>query len=58
MSAAAFKRAAAVFSDESGEGFADYSIVIGLFALQLVCGAIALNGHIDHIIHSIHAVFA
>lgn len=58
MSATAFKGARwnALFRDESGEGIADYSVLLGFFAVQCICGAIALNHNIDDIIHTIRAV--
>ncbi len=60
MWAAAYKPAAAVAAivrDESGEGFAQYSVVLGFFVVQCICGAIALNHRVDDIIHTILAVF-
>jgi hypothetical protein len=59
MSATAFKRAcAALLHDDAGEGLADYSVLLGIFAVQCVCGAIALNHHVDSVVRAIHAVFA
>jgi hypothetical protein len=31
-------------------------VVLGLFALQCVCGALALNHHVEDVVHSIRAV--
>ena len=47
----------AVLRDESGEGFADYSMLLGLFAVQCVAGALAVSRNIDHIIQSIRTIF-
>ena len=59
MWATASKHAwAALLRDDAGEGLADYSVVLGIFAVQCVCGAIALNHHIDSVVRAIQAVFA
>ena len=34
----------------------NFSLVLGLFAIQCVCGALALNHHIEDVVHSIRAV--
>lgn len=49
---------AALLADDAGEGLADYSVVLGIFAVQCVCGAIALNHHVDSVVRAIQAVFA
>ena len=46
----------ALLGDDAGEGFANYSILLGFFAVQCICGAIALNHHIDHVVRAIQAV--
>ena len=57
MSATASERTwPALLGDDSGAGFAEYSVVLGLFAIQCVCGALALNHRIEDIVHSIRAV--
>jgi Flp pilus assembly pilin Flp len=56
--AASKRRRAAVLRDESGAGFADYSLVLGFFAVQCICGALAVNDRIGDIIHTIAAVFS
>ncbi len=48
---------AAVLRDESGEGFAEYSTMLSLFAVQCVVGALVVSRNIDHIIQAIRAIF-
>jgi Flp pilus assembly pilin Flp len=48
---------AAVLRDESGEGFAEYSAMLSLFAVQCVVGALVVSRNIDHIIQAIRAIF-
>ena len=48
---------AAVVRDESGEGFAEYSTMLSLFAVQCVVGALVVSRNIDHIIQAIRAIF-
>lgn len=47
---------AGVLHDESGEGFAEYSAMLSLFAVQCVVGALVASGNIDHIIQAIRAI--
>lgn len=47
---------AALFRDDSGEGFAEYSVVLALFAVQCACGALVLSHRIDDVFHSIRTV--
>ena len=47
----------AVLRDESGEGFAEYSAMLSLFAVQCVVGALAVSRNIDHIVQAIRAIF-
>jgi Flp pilus assembly pilin Flp len=47
----------AVLRDESGEGFAEYSTMLSLFAVQCVVGALVVSRNIDHIIQAIRAIF-
>jgi Flp pilus assembly pilin Flp len=47
---------AAVLRDESGEGFAEYSSFLSLFAVQCVVGALVVSANIDHIIRAIRAI--
>jgi len=47
---------AALFRDDSGEGLADYSVVLALFAVQCACGALVLTHRIDDILHSLRTV--
>jgi hypothetical protein len=47
---------AALFRDDSGEAIADYSVVLALFAVQCVCGALVLTHRMDDVLHSIRAV--
>jgi hypothetical protein len=58
MSAAASNRSAwaALFRDDSGDGLAEGSVVLALFAIQCVCGALVLTHRIDDVLHSIRAV--
>ena len=56
MPATVSERARALLRDDAGDGFADYSVLLGLFTIQCVCGALALNHHIEDIVHSIRAV--
>ncbi len=58
MSAAASNRAAwaALFRDDSGDGLAEGSLVVALFAIQCVCGALVLTRRIDDVLHSLRAV--
>ncbi len=48
---------AALLRDESGEGFAEYSTMLSLFAVQCVVGALVVSRNIDHIIQAIRAIF-
>ena len=48
---------AAVLGDESGEGIAEYSTMLSLFAVQCVVGALVVSRNIDHIIQAIRAIF-
>jgi len=48
---------AAVLRDDAGEGFAEYSTMLSLFAVQCVVGALVVSRNIDHIIQSIRAIF-
>ena len=48
---------AALLRDESGEGFAEYSTMVSLFAVQCVVGALVVSRNIDHIIQAIRAIF-
>jgi hypothetical protein len=50
-------RWAAVLRDESGEGFAEYSTMLSLFAVQCVVGALVVSRNVDHIIQAIRAIF-
>ncbi|HYW54364.1 MAG TPA: hypothetical protein VE826_10350 [Dongiaceae bacterium] len=43
--------------DDAGEGFAEYSTMLSLFAVQCVVGALVVSRNIDHIIQSIRAIF-
>jgi hypothetical protein len=59
MSATASRRTpTALLHDDSGEGLANYSVLLGLFGIQCICGAIALNHHIEDVVRVIQAVFA
>ncbi len=59
MSATASKRTRPVLlGDDSGIGSTQVSIVLGAFAVQCICGAIALNHHIDGVIRAMQAVFS
>ena len=59
MRAAASRRTLpALLGDQSGEGVANYSVLLGLFGIQCICGAIALNHHIMDVVRVIQAVFA
>ena len=46
----------AVLLDESGEGFAEYNVVLSAFAIQCVIGALVLSHRIDDIFHAIRAI--
>jgi Flp pilus assembly pilin Flp len=46
----------ALLRDESGEGFAEYSAMLSLFAVQCVVGALVVSRNIDHIIQAIRAI--
>ena len=46
----------AVLRDDSGEGFAEYSTFLSLFAVQCVVGALVVSRNIDHIIQAIRAI--
>ncbi|MEA2787100.1 MAG: hypothetical protein QOF71_3204 [Candidatus Eremiobacteraeota bacterium] len=48
---------AAVVRDDSGEGYAEYSTFLSLFAVQCVVGALVVSRNIDHIIQAIRAIF-
>jgi hypothetical protein len=48
---------AAVLRDDSGEGFAEYSTMLSLFAVQCVVGALVVSRNVDHIIQAIRAIF-
>jgi hypothetical protein len=48
---------AALLHDDSGEGFAEYSAMLSLFAVQCVVGALVVSRNIDHIIQAIRAIF-
>ncbi len=50
-------RWASVLRDESGEGFAEYSAMISLFAVQCVVGALVVSRNVDHIMQAIRAIF-
>ena len=61
MSAAACKRSAwsALILDDSGEGLAEYSVLLAFFAVQTcICSAIALNQRIDDVIRTMQALFS
>jgi len=59
MWAAVSKRTlTALLDDESGDGFADYSVVLGLLAVQCICGAIALSHRFDDAVRTVQAVFS
>ncbi len=59
MSATASKRPRpALVDDDAGIGSAQFSLVLGTFAVQCICGAIALNHHIDGVIRAIQGMFA
>ena len=34
----------------------NYNVVLGLFAIQCVCGALVLNHRIEDVVHTIRAV--
>ncbi len=48
---------AALLHDDAGEGFAEYSAMLSLFAVQCVVGALVVSRNIDHIIQAIRAIF-
>ena len=41
---------------DSGEGFAEYSTALSLFAVQCVVVALVVSRQIDHIIQAIRAI--
>ena len=47
-----------LLGDQSGEGAANYSVLLGLFGIQCICGAVALNHQIMDVVRVIQAVFA
>ena len=49
-------RWASLLRDESGEGFAEYSAMLSLFAVQCVVGALVVSRNIDHMIQAIRAI--
>jgi hypothetical protein len=52
------RRAAwAVLRDQSGEGVAEYSTMISLFAVQCVVGALIVSRNVDGIIQAIRSIF-
>ncbi|MDQ6942282.1 MAG: hypothetical protein M3169_07165 [Candidatus Eremiobacteraeota bacterium] len=48
---------AALLRDDAGEGFAEYSAMLSLFAVQCVVGALVVSRNIDHIVQAIRAIF-
>ena len=47
---------AAVLRDDSGVGFAEYSAMLSLFAVQCVVGALVVSRNVDHIVQAIRAI--
>jgi Flp pilus assembly pilin Flp len=48
---------AGVLRDESGEGFAEYSTMLSLFAVQCVVGALVVSRNVEQIVQAIRAIF-
>ena len=49
-------RWASLLRDDSGAGFAEYSAMLSLFAVQCVVGALVVSRNIDHMIQAIRAI--